>query len=312
MAASSPRAPATATDVEPALPPPRAAKAPRGAVADLAAGRGFAPLVAVAALATVAIYLFVSAPAPLPAQAGGRPAGATISVARLFDILNNENRVARASWTADVVGAGKAAGLAFAENWHESAVEAGPLPALFLRETAGYLEEHGRGLGLFLGSAYPINTANRFAGSQVEHAAALQATGEPQYFFEPTLGRHTAMFADVAVVDACVTCHNEHPDSPKRDWQRGDMMGATTWMYPDGEVSIDTALRLVGILRAGFRATYERYLDKAAGFAVPPVIGAQWPRDGRFLPSADVFMAEHARRAAPTLEALIRETPEAP
>lgn len=311
MAASKEAAVDTVPDVAPSSPPPRSAKAARAVAAEVGLHRGFAPLVAVAALTTVAIYLFVSAPAPLPAQAGARPAGATISVARLFDILNNENRVARASWTADIVGAGKPVGLAFAENWHESAVEAGPLPALFLRETAGYLEKHARGLSLFLGSAYPISAANRFAGAQIEHARVLEATGQPQYFFEPTVGRHTAMFADVAVADACVTCHNEHPDSPKRDWKRGDTMGATTWMYPEAEVSVDTALRLVGVLRAGFQSTYQRYLDKSATFAEPPVIGAQWPRDGRFLPTAEAFMAEHARRAAPTLEALIRETPEA-
>ncbi|MEZ4399330.1 MAG: DUF3365 domain-containing protein [Kofleriaceae bacterium] len=273
--------------------------------------RPLAPLVAIAALCTMAVYLFATAPAPLPAQAQRAPAGATISVEQLFDILNNENRVARASWTADIVGAGKPVGLRFAEDWRESAVEAGPLPALFLRETAGYLEKHADGLSLFLGSAYPINAANRFAGSQVAHADALKATGQPQYFYEPSVGRQTAMFADVAVADACVTCHNEHPQSPKRDWQRGDMMGATTWMYPDKQVSVETALRLVGVLRAGFRATYQRYLDKTATFAEPPVIGTQWPKDGRFLPTVDVFMAEHARRAAPTLEALIHAAPPA-
>lgn len=302
MAASRARTPDPDGD-----PSPRATKPARREARPI-----LAPLIAIAALATAAIYLFVSAPTPLPAQAGGRPSGATISVARLFDILNHENRVARATWTADIVGAGKPVGLAFAEDWRAASVEAGPLPALFLRETAGYLEKHGHGLALFLGSAYPINAANRFAGSQVEHARALEATGSPQYFFEPTLGRHTAMFADVAVADACVSCHNEHADSPKHDWKRGDVMGATTWMYPDAEVSVDTALRLVGVLRAGFRTTYQRYLDKTRTFAAPPELGERWPRDGRYLPTVDAFMAEHARRAAPTLEALIRETPEVP
>ena len=25
--------------------------------------------------------------------------------------------------------------------------------------------------------------------------------------------------------EACVTCHNNHPDSPKKDWQVGDVAG---------------------------------------------------------------------------------------
>src|SRR5438874_1402755 len=43
---------------------------------------------------------------------------------------------------------------------------------------------------------------------------------------EPVNGRQTVR---VAVADrmaaSCVQCHNQHPDSPKKDWKTGDLRG---------------------------------------------------------------------------------------
>jgi hypothetical protein len=33
------------------------------------------------------------------------------------------------------------------------------------------------------------------------------------------------VYADIAVAPACVTCHNEHKDTPKNDFKIGDVMG---------------------------------------------------------------------------------------
>ena len=35
----------------------------------------------------------------------------------------------------------------------------------------------------------------------------------------------TAVYPDVAASQSCVTCHNQHPDSPKKDFKPGDVMG---------------------------------------------------------------------------------------
>ena len=32
--------------------------------------------------------------------------------------------------------------------------------------------------------------------------------------------------ADFAIVQSCADCHNAHPDSPKKDFKQGDLMGA--------------------------------------------------------------------------------------
>jgi hypothetical protein len=258
--------------------------------------------IACLALGVLGIYLFVSAPPPLAEKTG---ADAVIPVERMFEILKAENDAVRAMWTKEVVGAGKQAGLKFDERWREVDVEAGPLPALFLRETAKSLEKNPTPLSLFLGSDFPVNSANRFEGMQLEKFQMVKQTLKPQFFFMPDIQMQVAMFSDVAVVEGCIQCHNEHEQSPKHDWKLNDVMGATTWMYPSGSVSMDELLRTLAALRQSFKDAYESYLEKTRKFANPPAIGERWPAEGYFLPNSEVFMGEIAKRTAPqTMAAL--------
>ena len=260
-------------------------------------------LIVLACLIVVAIYLFVTAPAPLPDAED--PSG-PVPIHSAFSILAAENNVVRALWTEGIVAKGRSVGLVFDEDWREGEIEAGPLPAHFLRETAMKLEEHHIPLGLFLGSDAPVRQANSFVGEQLRRLDLLRSDGEPQFFFEPDIELHTAMFPDYAVTQACVGCHNEHPDSPRDDWKLGDVMGATTWTYPKATVSLGELLEMTAALRQAARATYQDYLDHTGSFEVPPVIGDAWPSDGYCLPSADEFMEEvEARTSAETLAALM-------
>lgn len=251
-------------------------------------------VVILAGFGALSVYLFVTAPPPLAATAP--PPGRTIAIDSVLAMLERENDAARALWTQEIVAQGKTAGLQFDEHWRDDNVHAGPLPALFLRETARNLERTSLHLNLFLGSPFPINGANRFTSDQSKQFASLSEKGAQ--FRDPTTGMHTAMFPDVAISEACVSCHNEHPDSPKHDWHINDVMGATTWMYPEESVTVERAMELVRALRSSIRKTYASYLAKAATFPSPPAIGAQWPRDGYALPSEDEFMRELARRTS--------------
>jgi hypothetical protein len=254
------------------------------------------------ALTCLGIYLFASAPPPLQEE---KPASATIPVAEMFALLEAENDVVRALWTKDIVGAGMKIGLKFDEHWRDRDLEAGPLPALFLRETARSLERNPVQLSLFLGSDYPINDANRFEGLQLQHFRKLRHTGQAQFFYMPDTRLHAGMFSDVAVAEPCVKCHNEHAQSEKKDWRLNDVMGATTWVYPAEAVSAEEILSVVAALHRGFEDAYRSYLRKAETFSNPPVIGDRWPRDGYFLPRAEIFMQEVLIRTAPaTLTAL--------
>jgi adenylate cyclase len=269
---------------------------------------GFKGLVALGLFVLAAIYLFATRPTPLQAeQASGR----TVPVETVFRVVAAENDVARKLWTADIVGAGGKVGLKFHEKWRDPAVEAGPLPALFLRETSAALQKTRIPLGLFLGSDFPIVQSNMFSGIQADRFAELRKTGEPEFFNATDIGRFTAIFADRAVAPGCVSCHNEHPESPKTDWKLNDIMGATTWSYPKERVSLEELVQIVAALRASFAAAYDAYLAKAATFSKPPEIGDKWPAEGYFIPSKRAFLAEFERRASPnTVERLLLTTAE--
>lgn len=254
-------------------------------------------------LTALIVYLFVSAPPPLPEQAA---ASASIAVERVFTLVEAENDAVRALWTRDIVGAGQKVGLNFSEDWREAGEEAGPLPALFLRETAKNLERNPVRLSLFLGSDAPINSANRFEGLQQEAFVRIRSSGEPQFFQMPDTRLHTAMFPDEAVAEACVSCHNEHEDSPRGDWKLHDVMGATTWAYPGARLTAEEMIGVLAALRSSIRGAYQAYLDKVATFSKLPEIGTRWPRDGYYLPSADVFMAAlNESAAAASLDAML-------
>jgi hypothetical protein len=261
------------------------------------------------ALIALSIYLFVQAPSALPEE--DAVSGELIPIGTVLRVVAAENDAVRALWTREIVGAGGTAGLAFNENWRDEDLEAGPLPALFLRLAATSLEKNPIPLSLFLGSDFPISPSNQFTGRQMEAFEQIRASGEPQFFLAEDTFLHTAMFADYASVEPCVACHNDHPDSPKTDWVLNDLMGATTWAYPKEAVTMDEFLALVAATRQGFREAYEEYLVKVATFDNPPEIGEQWPRDGYFLPTADVFLAEfEAIASARSMELILSTTDE--
>ena len=257
-------------------------------------------------LAVLGIYLFAQRPVPLAHIEG---AGNTIPIEVVFRALAAENDAARGLYTKDIVEAGLKAGLRFAENWREPSANAGPLPALFLRETAGAIHKSGVPLSLFLGSDFPIAQANLFSGKQSAHFRLLRQSSKPEFFYASDLKLHTAMFPDIVVAQACATCHNEHPKSPKTDWKLGDIMGATTWAYPKKKVSLHEALQIISSFRQSIALAYDAYLKKASGFERAPEIGERWPKEGRYLPSKHVFVREMERRASPiTLASLLKAT----
>lgn len=243
----------------------------------------------------VGIYLFAQRPTPL---VDGDSAGRLIPVESMFRILAAENDAARELYTKTIVGDGMKAGLDFSEKWREADVAAGPLPALFLREAATSIQKFRSPLGLFLGSDFPIAQSNKFDSVQAERFRMMRASSEPQFFYSPDIKLQVAMFADLAVAPGCVTCHNEHPRSPKSDWKLGDMMGATTWSYSKDKVTLEEMMQVISAYRGGVVDAYEAYLAKAAKFSKPPEVGNRWPKDGYYLPSKDVFVAEFERRAS--------------
>ncbi|WMJ73519.1 DUF3365 domain-containing protein [Cytophagaceae bacterium ABcell3] len=238
---------------------------------------------------TLLTFVVVSCGDPLPEETSS---GTKYPIEEAFTMLAQENDAARTLYTKAIVDAGKLKGLAFDEDWQKNHIEAGPLPALFLRATSMEIQKTDIPLGLFLGSDFPVNQANEFTGKQKELFEKIKEDKEPKFFFDEKAGKHTAMFPDFAVVQGCVTCHNEHPESPKDDWKLGDIMGATTWTFPKDSVTVDEMKALLRVYRMGASKTYQSYLDKTNTFKdkEKPIIGAEWPAHGYSLPETAVFV----------------------
>lgn len=254
----------------------------------------------------LAVYLFATAPPPLEASAGAGQSTRAINVTQMFDAVDAINGATRTLYTKRIVGAGLKAGMKFGEDWAEPDIDKGPLPALFLRLVAARLESKPPRLGLYLGSDQPINKSNLFAGQQAETFAAVKSARAPHFVKIEGIGQ-VGLYPDFASAAPCVSCHNDHPDSPKTDWKLDDVMGATTWTYPGDTVGADDYLAATEALYQAIEESYRAYLDKAATFKTPPVVGSLWPEPGlNVLPAADIFMAEVRHQTAePVLEKLV-------
>ncbi len=87
-----------------------------------------------------------------------------------------------------------------------------------------------------LQSLWPINKQN--APKTDVEKAGLKFIAENKgknYYAKESLGGKTyftAIYADTGVAPVCVSCHNKHKDTPKRDFKLGDVMGGVVIRIP--------------------------------------------------------------------------------
>lgn len=245
-------------------------------------------------LLVLLVYLFATAPPELDANKADKELDAHDALS----LVNQLNGVARKLYTVKIVKGGQKVGLKFAESWEQENVDAFPLPAQFLRLTSAALESSAVPLGLYLGSDYPINSANKFKGLQSQKFELLKLSRQPQYFYEPDTERYYFMAEDVAMSSACVSCHNEHKDSPKTDWVLNDIMGATTWSYPDEKLSYSQLIAITVAYYRSVESAYSTFLEKIEQFkGDKPLVSEQWPEKIITVPDLTTFMAEYEKQA---------------
>ncbi len=120
------------------------------------------------------------------------------------------------------------------ENWEEKNTL--PLPAQFLMESGRVVGKKGLGIQYRLISLWPINKRNG-ASSEFEKiglGTILTHPTKPYTAFVKEGGARyfQAVYPDLAVAQACIGCHNSHPDSPKRDFKINDVMGGIVISIP--------------------------------------------------------------------------------
>ncbi|MDI1450916.1 DUF3365 domain-containing protein [Polyangium sp. 6x1] len=104
-----------------------------------------------------------------------------------------------------------------------------PLPAQMLRMSAETISQNKDALFSYaLLSPWPINKQN---GPRTESETVglriVAETGKSHYADETIGGKKyfSAYYPDKGVVEACVKCHNDHPDSRRKDFRVGDVLG---------------------------------------------------------------------------------------
>lgn len=111
------------------------------------------------------------------------------------------------------------------------------LPAQMLRYGSELAVEKQPGKFTYsLLSLWPINKQN--APKTDAEKAGLEFVaknlGQNYYTTEELGGKKyfTAVYADMAIAKACVSCHNEHKDSPRTDFKMADVMGGLVVRIP--------------------------------------------------------------------------------
>ena len=159
---------------------------------------------------------------------------ASIPLDTVTDYIHAMIQADREIYTKNVVERMQAKGIVVAsENWHEKNTL--PLPAQFLIDSAN-LVARKTNIRVRLLSLWPINKRNG-PTTEFERTGLVNVISQPDRphtrFFES--GRKwffQALYADRAVSQACIGCHNAHPDSPKRDFKQNDVMGGILITIP--------------------------------------------------------------------------------
>ena len=162
---------------------------------------------------------------------------ATLAPETVADYLHAVIEAQRTVYTTNVVDALKDKGVYAEEHWKQQ--KALPLPAQMILDGGRLVSEKGIGMKYRLASLTPIYVWN--APATDFERKGLEAVGKnPDKPFTGFIrvGRDRffqAVYADRAVSQTCVQCHNAHLNSPKKDYRLNDVMGGIIITIPINE-----------------------------------------------------------------------------
>ena len=143
----------------------------------------------------------------------------------------------RTVYTSEVVERIRPAGIEITHDYHlqEGAV---PLPATLSMILGNRIGALGSGAESRLYSGHPFPWRSENGGladifAQDAWEALTRKPEEPFYRFETLGGREVLRYATADLMrPACVDCHNTHPETPKDDWEVGDVRGVLEVITP--------------------------------------------------------------------------------
>lgn len=145
----------------------------------------------------------------------------------------------RTLYTSEVIKTAKEQGITITHDYlnQENAI---PLPATFSMMLGERIGQHQSGAKTFLYSRHPFpwrKKENQKLFSQSFPQDAWKALNhQPEtafYRFETFDGRASIRYAVAdRMRESCIDCHNNHADTPKNDWQVGDVRGVMEVILP--------------------------------------------------------------------------------
>jgi len=133
------------------------------------------------------------------------------------------------------------------------------IPATFLHDVGEQLAEKGRtGVKVRQYSDHPFPWRSGGGPRDAFEREALQRLRQSQgketaHQFTEMDGQRVVRYAQARIMErSCVECHNTHPQSPRKDWQVGDVRGVLEIIRPleKDEARVGEALRLALLLSA--------------------------------------------------------------
>ncbi len=152
-----------------------------------------------------------------------------------YTMLNAEQTIAqykmlRGYYAKNIVGKVKKESDLKIHYDHKGVPDAIPLPATMIHDLSEQLTEQGAPTRIKLYSGFPFpNRKNRELDEFQQEAIAFLTESPEEVFtgvdhFEGQ-ERIRVAIADKMVAQGCVTCHNNHPETPRSDWALGDVRG---------------------------------------------------------------------------------------
>jgi methyl-accepting chemotaxis protein len=165
----------------------------------------------------------------------------TLKTAEIATLQITEDRK---QYTKNVIGKLKKEVPSVHPNKDYTAIIGGiPLPATFVQEVSNAINKKGvYSYGLL--SKWNINKEKGLSTDFEKEAFDYLYNNKGKVFSRFLVHNdiYTLRYAtsDVAAAEACVRCHNNHEDSPKKDFKLGDVMGILVVNIPIGTVSAKT------------------------------------------------------------------------
>lgn len=179
------------------------------------------PLITVLILSGVVLFLFISrSTQKATVESSVIDAKDRISQFKLIRKYYTENIVQKVKGSQDIK----------ISSSHKNNEKTIPLPATMIHDLSELMNNNKEGLQMKLYSEFPFpNRKGRALDDFGKSAIEYFKTHPEDYFIMQDLSKGVetvrVAISDRMISQACVDCHNSHPDSPKKDWKLNDVRG---------------------------------------------------------------------------------------